>query len=383
MTAKQHELDRPLDSLSQCLSQSKRPLAVFLGAGCPAAVRVPGDAGATTPLIPDIAGLTTAVTEAIQSSDSKADHATLMAGLSEDLNRTPNIEDMLTRLRTLTTVVGDHSVRGLTAPAIRRLEERITELITDQVSVGLPPPPTPYDDLAVWIGSADRSAAIRLFTTNYDLLAEEALERNEVPFFDGFVGVNQPFMDSRAVDADDLPTRWTRLWKLHGSINWTLLPSGKVVRRPPESEVDRRLIHPSHLKYDESRRMPYLVMQDQLRAFLRQQSATLVIIGYSFGDEHINDLLLQGLRGNPTATAFSLQHGRLEKYLHAGKLAGATSGLTLLALDGGVIASREASWQPAVGGKPTECKLGDFAELGKFMRRLVARSTKNGQDNGG
>lgn len=369
----QHELGPSIDVLSQCLSQSKRPLAIFLGAGCPAAVRVPGENDTSAPLIPDIAGLTNAVTEELQPSALKAKLGILATGLSQDFNRIPNIEDMLTRLRTLTTVVGDQSVRGLDAMDIGNLEKGITELITSRVLVGLPLPPTPYDDLAVWIGSVSRSAGIRLFTTNYDLLVEEALERNEVPFFDGFVGVTQPFLDNGEVDSDDLPARWARLWKLHGSANWTLLPNGRVVRRAPKNAEERRLIHPSHLKYDESRRMPYLVMQDQLRGFLRQHSATLVTIGYSFGDEHINDLLDQGLRGNATAAAFALLHGPVAKYANASKLARALANLTVLALDGGVIAGREGSWEASADGHPTECKLGDFAELGIFMRRLVGR----------
>ena len=47
--------------------------------------------------------------------------------------------------------------------------------------------------------------------------------------------------------------------------------------------------------------MPYLMLQDQLRNFFKSQSATLIAVGYSFSDEHINDLIAQGLRSNPNA----------------------------------------------------------------------------------
>ncbi|MCZ8488372.1 SIR2 family protein [Vibrio lentus] len=42
---------------------------------------------------------------------------------------------------------------------------------------------TPYHDLCTWIGSIDRRMPIELFTTNYDLLLEEALEDEEIPYF--------------------------------------------------------------------------------------------------------------------------------------------------------------------------------------------------------
>ncbi len=35
---------------------------------------------------------------------------------------------------------------------------------------------------------------IELFTTNYDLLLEEALEDEEIPYFDGFVGSKKSFL---------------------------------------------------------------------------------------------------------------------------------------------------------------------------------------------
>ena len=156
-----------------------------------------------------------------------------------------------------------------------------------------------------------------IFTTNYDLLLEQAFERNAVPFFDGFVGSRRPFLDIHALEVDDVPARWARIWKLHGSVNWTLLADGSVVRSLPTSPDGQRLIHPSHLKYEESRRMPYLVMQDRFRAFFRQPSATLVTAGYSYSDQHINELLVDGLRGNPSAAAFAMLYGALDTYTEA------------------------------------------------------------------
>src|SRR3546814_16422857 len=105
----------------------------------------------------------------------------------------------------------------------------------------------------------------------------------------GFVGSSRPFFDQRAIEEDALPLRWTRLWKLHGSINWRFNKQSKAIFRSREkSDADLELlIHPSHRKYDESRRMPYFVMIDRLRHFLRNDGRPVapIALGYPFSDE--------------------------------------------------------------------------------------------------
>ncbi len=371
MNAGGHDLDRILEGLWQCLSHDKRPLGLLLGAGCPVSIRVSCGDDTARPLIPDIAGLTDAISKSLEGSDIKDQYETLLEGLTADLNREPNVEEILSRLRKLATVVGSETVRGLDHPAIDKLERAVTDAINRLVAQSLPPQETPYDDVVVWVGATTRSSPVRVFTTNYDLLLETAFEKNNTPYFDGFVGAREPFLDIEAIELDDLPSRWARLWKLHGSTNWTLLPSGRVVRREPHDNEERRLIHPSHLKYEESRRMPYLVMLDQLREFLKAPSATLVALGYSFGDDHINELLDHELRSNPSATVFGLQFNNLQDYPSACSLAASQPGLTLIAADGGVRAGTKAKWQP--GPNSDTCKLGDFVEFGKKLRKLVRR----------
>src|SRR5690606_25378948 len=118
--------------------------------------------------------------------------------------------------------------------------------------------------LALWIKNASRAHAVEIFTLNYDLLVEQALERNGVPYFDGFFGVHEAFFDGFAIEneANLLPTRWARLWKLHGSINWWAKESEGAIAviRSETKRGYNSLIHPSHLKYDQARQMPYLAM---------------------------------------------------------------------------------------------------------------------------
>ena len=140
--------------------------------------------------------------------------------------------------------------------------------------------------------------------------------------------------------------------------------------------------------------MPYLAMVDRLRAFLKQSTSTLILCGYSFRDEHVNEVILQGLRSTQTAIAFALLFGGITDYAQAEALALTRSNLNLLARDGAVIGGQISKWQerdadsvsahndrwvkwrpvaPATkGGKQlAEFTLGDFVLFGEFLQELV------------
>lgn len=59
--------------------------------------------------------------------------------------------------------------------------------------------------------------------------------------------------------------------------------------------------------------MPYLALIDQLSKFIRQKSALLIIAGYSFNDEHLNDTIINALRANPSAMVLAVMFG---SYFH-------------------------------------------------------------------
>lgn len=364
--------ERIVDRLTQCLYQSKRPLGLLLGAGCPASIRVDSGAGNQEPLIPDIAGLTDRVNAALTSSCEH--YEAVVSRLEADLGRSPNIEETLSHIRGIAAIIGKHKIHDMDASTISALENEVTNQITIMMDVSLPNDDTPYDKLVLWAQAVATSIPIRIFTTNYDLLLEVALERNSVPFFDGFIGAKNPFLDTDAIESDDLPVRWIRVLKLHGSSNWTILPDHRVIRRPASDSEGRILIHPSHMKYTESRRMPYLVMQDQLRNFFRLSSATLITVGYSFSDEHINDLIAQGVRSNPNAKVFGLLYDDLADYDRAQGLARSQRSITLIASDGVIDAGHETTWQAADNPPTTTKHLGDFQNFGAHLERLVGRT---------
>jgi hypothetical protein len=350
--------------MREALQSEKRRLGFLLGAGCPLGIYDKGNKESLKH-IPDVAGLTAVVGRDLESEAAFSQAWTrLTAACKTDNVPIPNVEHILTQLRTICSLKGTEQVDGMPIDILRKLDGRICELIANHVGAALPSHTNAYHRLAAWIGHIDRVTPVEVFTSNYDLLLEEALEQFGVPFFDGFVGARSPFFDLAAMEQDAVPPRWTRLWKLHGSINWIKRKDGSVFRsshpaRPEEGE--QLLIYPSHLKYEQSRRMPYLAMVDRLRAFFRDANPVLVVCGYSFGDDDLNEVLLDGLRGNRSAHCFALAYPSISECAvvasHAGKLAN----LTVLARDAAVVGTRRGAYKPV---DPTTSGLGTGHEAG-------------------
>jgi hypothetical protein len=208
---------RQIGYLQQCLSNDKKPLGLFLGAGCPMAIRPDGDD--KPPLIPDIAGITQKVREGLTKCKECAPLLKILEGhFKTDGHENTTVEDMLTHIRALHAVAGKDKVRDLCSTDLDKLDNKICGLIHELVDKSLPDSLTPYHYIAAWVEAVGRDKPVEIFTTNYDLLMEQALEDCRVPYFDGFAGGRQPFFDLRAMEEDILPPRWARLWKLHGSI---------------------------------------------------------------------------------------------------------------------------------------------------------------------
>jgi hypothetical protein len=412
MNSTLHDPTQCVKQLRQALAADKLAVGFFLGGGCPCAVRVVGEKeGTDRPLVPDIKGLTRDVHGKMAASqDHAATYKKLTDVLGEDGETSPTIETMLNRIRSLREVAGKVAVRGLSFAELDALDRQICLSIKKTVSCSLPNDATPYHSLARFIGT-QRYPLTELFTPNYDVLMEQSLEACRVPFFDGFVGSSKPFFDQRAIEEDQIPARWARLWKLHGSVNWRFNKTTKSVFRSLEdSDGDELLIHPSHRKYDESRRMPYFVMIDRLRAFLRsnQKPVVLFIVGFSFSDDHLNEAIVENLSANLSAACFALQYANLAEYPNARKLALENANLSVLARDSAVIRRQEAKWiahpatdLPAIkcafqpidengadktameeSDQPHLCRftIGDFKSLGQFLDEFSAHGGLAGAD---
>jgi hypothetical protein len=116
-------------------------------------------------------------------------------------------------------------------------------------------------------------------------------------------------------------------------------------------------------------------MMDRLKAFLRKPGAILVSCGFSYRDQHINEVIDQSLRANPTASVHALLYGPLGDYSEAAKLASRLHNLALIAQDAGVVGGRQGLWaeQDAPNGdrETVTCDLGDFAKFGSLLQTLT------------
>lgn len=427
-----HDAAQQARNLRLVLQDDKQRIGCFLGAGCPLGIYDAAGVKSIT-LIPAVVELTKQIAEGLLAVDNDS------KGTSEptqfrtqwdswckecqtDGGKEPTVEDVLTELRAIANRRGNAEFLGMSKAALAALDEKICSLITERMKKALPPYRCSYNHFASWIGGVYRTFPVEVFTPNYDLLFEQAFEQHPLPHFDGFVGSREPWFDLSSIEHDAIPSRWTRLWKLHGSINWEKREDTidaatvtRVVRVTGEAKEGKVMIFPSHLKYDQSRRMPYLAMLDRLKAFfhgnpvkargvsVRQEddAPRLIICGYSFLDDHLNEVLLDGLRANRNAQCFALMYSNLANHPRAVQYAEKQGNLTILAYDGAVVGTRVGLYRPGstslkehtpwlheevvtISGAPVNhlrCRLGDFHYFGLFLEQLCGTRSDNAQPN--
>ncbi|MDO9228623.1 MAG: SIR2 family protein [Syntrophales bacterium] len=415
-----HDAAQQARYLRQILEDNKLRIGCFLGAGCPLGIYdAVGEKSIV--LIPAVVELTERVAAGLEAGDKAGGDTSAfkkawdsLCGECKPLDGTdPTVEDVLTELRTLANRRGNAEVLGLTKKSLNDLDVKICTLIVEEMTKSLPEHRTSYNRFASWIGGRQGIFPVEIFTPNYDLLFEQAFEQHPLPHFDGFVGSREPWFDLASIEHDAIPDRWARLWKLHGSINWEKIEDmvngvslTRIVRVARKATAGKVMIHPSHLKYDQSRRMPYLAMLDRLRAFFRgdtvkkswtdkkeEDAPRLVVCGYSFLDDHLNEVLLDGLRGNRNAHCFALMYSKLSDHPRVIEYAEKQANLTVLAQDGAVVGNRVGLYRPESSGgdehvpwlheekvettadpskseQQVRSRLGDFHYFGLFVEQL-------------
>ena len=307
-----HSIHQVSLQLRDQLASDKRKLGFFFGAGTSMAVGLPG-----------VFTLTEKIPEKLTG-----DFKTIFESLKK-VTGSNNIEHILNKLRTIRELMGEsetEEIYGIMGKDQgQKLDVEICRAISDIVDKANTLNITPHLIFSNWLfqNQSSRYSPIEIFTTNYDLLLEEALEHKKIPYFDGFIGSINPFLISESIEAENIkndqssyiPYSWIRLWKIHGSINWFLTidqEQRKRIIRSTNRELsvgDELMIYPSKQKYDESRRLPFLVFQDRLRKFSSNGETLLVICGYSFGDDHLNEIIFQALRANKRLAITALMYG--------------------------------------------------------------------------
>lgn len=203
----------------------------------------------------------------------------------------------------------------------RRPQESITELIKVQTGPGdgetyealqshmvaelvtlLRTTPEEVVYLAPLVAQGRRQDGVTIATLNYDLSVEQACGQVHIA---GETGISH-WADTGSWD---WPESGVRLLKLHGSIDWAWderhgesgrLPDRRVV--PLDEPVDDQ--RPPALVFGHGAKLradgPFLSLLGEFESFLTA-AEELVVIGYSFRDAHINEIVRRWFIESPTA----------------------------------------------------------------------------------
>ena len=349
-----HDVRSLLGGLRDHLAQHDRPVAFLFGAGTSCAVRVPSTEveGTATPLIPDISGLTNCCKAAVVAQGENFALAwEKIVSDCEDAKPMPNIEDVLSRLRMMLEAVGKgDTLAGLQKDELSKLETTIRQEIARVVNPSIVDVlgELPHRRFARWLIQAPRHQPVEIFTVNYDILIESALEAERVPLFDGFVGGYQPFFLPDSLRHSEFAPggNWTRLWKMHGSVTWrkvTIDGRERLVRGEPDQSG--QMILPSFQKYDESRQQPYAAFADRLARFLDQDGALLVVCGFGFGDEHINNVIFEALGNRPRTHVYALQFGEQNDGSDLAQRSYQRHNMMVVGPETGIIGGKRGKWE--------------------------------------
>jgi hypothetical protein len=148
--------------LSAKLAPRSRHVSLLLGAGT-----------SMTAGLPDLAHMKDSILALLSLDEQR---------LAAKLTEGRNIEQMLTRLRRISAIIGrDESVGGFTSLEATSLDAALCGAIVGVVAA--PPGATDsFRALGVWAAGARYAFPIEIFTINYDTLIEAGLETEGVPY---------------------------------------------------------------------------------------------------------------------------------------------------------------------------------------------------------
>ena len=295
-----HDPREYVRGLQQILISDSKRVGFLFGAGTSLAIKRGGSQESKVPAVKEM-------TERIINSITKPEFMNALEIIKKEFDDGKinfNIEYILSNITQKEQVVGREKLCGLSKSDFQELRQLIENEIIGIVSVHkkyhLFMDNLIHCDFTQWIIQASRKYPIEIFTTNYDYLFELGLEYHNVPYFDGFVGSFEPFFNQTSVEDLAFAAEYTKLWKIHGSLGWYFNEDNKKVIRkhPDDSNI---MVYPSLLKYDNSKKQPYVSFIDRLGKFVQKDDTVLFVCGYSFGDQHINAVIVNALKKASTS----------------------------------------------------------------------------------
>ena len=156
-----------------------------------------------------------------------------------------------------------------------------------------------------------------IFTTNYDMYSEKAMDDLGITYTNGFSGFVKRYFNpsifnyALAEQMDISSFKWNvidsfiYLFKIHGSVNWVEVEETNKLFKVEElqntefeylkSKKQNIMIYPSPIKQNASLGSPYSDLFREFQKRITQNQSVLITMGFSFSDEHINNLIYQAL----------------------------------------------------------------------------------------
>lgn len=292
-----HRIEKSLDEVQKVISQALQMenLSILMGAGCSSFFIEDKEAAIST-----MAGL---------FSDFvflHPDFKILGVDIQDKVNS--NLEELMDFMNALRQV--NH---------IKEIEKEIDDkikivkkFITDKIIEGMDCRELAdiYKKFYLKTVSSNRKNPINIVTTNYDMYNERALDELNFIYNNGFTGsytrtfnpniYRYMYVDNMNLNKDvwNRVDHFYNLYKIHGSISWKK-DKNKISEVSMEeinrSSLENVMIYPTPLKDRSTLMVPYTDLMRSFQDNLIKKNSVLITIGYSFGDDHINRIILNNL----------------------------------------------------------------------------------------
>lgn len=139
---------------------------------------------------------------------------------------------------------------------------------------------------------------IEIFTLNNDLILEKFFE-DENSVYTGFVSNKWVGFERENIDNDTYNASRINYYKLHGSMDWIRLSDGSIVKNQKYGNIDEHIIEiKPFLIFGHGTKIytidPFFSLLEYFKQLLKKKKY-FFIVGYSFFDPHINNLIFYEL----------------------------------------------------------------------------------------
>lgn len=277
--------------------------------------------GTSCPAIPNMSGLFRKVKEEIDENKNEHMKSELNSIIARIENK-ENLEDMLGILYSHRIYLKNHPSEIIKSNNCDSLIEILESIIFNNINIDINNKAAAsvlktYKDFYQKIALREKDLSrLNIFTTNNDLFNEYALDSLNIHYINGFGGGIERFFNpaifnysySKRMDTSinkyEPVENLVYLYKIHGSVNWVEDNTNtntffkvKEVSIPVKNE-NNVLIYPTPTKQNKSLGSPYVEMFREFQKKLLIPHSVLFVIGYSFSDEHVNNIIYQALATN-------------------------------------------------------------------------------------